>query len=202
MKTKYYAVKIGRTPGIYDSWPECQKQVSRFPNASFRGFPTKEEAVNYMGTATTVQPQQVTSGTLEETAINIFVDGSYHQGRYSWAFAVYEGDTLLHSVSGVGSDPEAAKLMNVAGEIAAAVTAIRWAEENNIRPITVHHDYSGIAAWADGSWKAKNRFTAEYTKFVSDRLSWIRFNKVASHSGVVGNELVDQLASEALGINK
>lgn len=197
-KNKYYAVKVGRIPGIYASWPDCQKQVTGFPNATFKGFPTKEEAIDYMDTAT----QQVTSEIPQETTINIYVDGSYHLGRYSWAFAAYDGDTLLYSASGVGEDPEAAKLRNVSGEIDAARMAIEWAETNNIRPITIHHDYSGIAAWAEGSWRAKNKFTAEYANFAASRLTWVRFNKVVGHSGVTGNELADQLASEALGIKK
>jgi hypothetical protein len=25
---KFYAVRVGRTPGIYYSWPECQKQTN------------------------------------------------------------------------------------------------------------------------------------------------------------------------------
>lgn len=27
-KKKFYAVAIGRTPGVYESWPECERQVN------------------------------------------------------------------------------------------------------------------------------------------------------------------------------
>ena len=27
---KFYAVKIGRKPGIYNSWDECKMQVDKF----------------------------------------------------------------------------------------------------------------------------------------------------------------------------
>jgi ribonuclease HI len=43
-KKKYYAVRAGRTPGIYTSWDACKAQVDGFANASFKSFPTKEEA--------------------------------------------------------------------------------------------------------------------------------------------------------------
>lgn len=197
-KNKYYAVKVGRIPGIYETWPECQKQVIKFPNASFKGFSTMEEAVQFMNKPSVKELDS--TGSPEETIVNIYVDGSYRDGRYSWAFAVYESESLTYYSSGVGTDEEAATMNNVAGEIAGAVKAIQWAEENNKRPINICHDYNGPAHWADGSWRAKNKFTIEYAKFASSRLDWVRFKKVEGHSGVEGNELVDRLAKEALGI--
>jgi viroplasmin and RNaseH domain-containing protein len=44
MAKKCYAVYIGKVPGVYDEWPECQAQVHRFPGGSQRGFNTREEA--------------------------------------------------------------------------------------------------------------------------------------------------------------
>lgn len=44
MAKKYYAVRKGRVPGIYDSWDECSAQVSGFPDAEFKGFKTRAEA--------------------------------------------------------------------------------------------------------------------------------------------------------------
>jgi ribonuclease HI len=42
--TKYYVVWVGRKPGIYTSWPECQKQVIKFKDAKFKSFESKAEA--------------------------------------------------------------------------------------------------------------------------------------------------------------
>ena len=39
-KNKYYAVRKGRIPGIYRTWSECQKQVTGYPGAVFKGFVT------------------------------------------------------------------------------------------------------------------------------------------------------------------
>jgi viroplasmin and RNaseH domain-containing protein len=195
-KKKYYGVKNGRTSGVFDNWSDCKQQIDKFPNAIFKSFPTEQEAQDYFHDTTKVQ---IPADELQ-APLDIFVDGSYYQSRYSWAFAVYEGDKLIFVNSGVGQDEEAAKMNNVAGELAAAVEAMKWAEENKRHPIMIHHDYSGIAAWAEGSWKAKNPFTEAYAKFASARLSWISFTKVVGHTGVAGNELVDKLAGAALGI--
>ncbi|GAN08343.1 ribonuclease H1 precursor [Mucor ambiguus] len=40
----YYAVMIGKEPGVYMTWPECQAQVKGFRNAQYKKFPTMEEA--------------------------------------------------------------------------------------------------------------------------------------------------------------
>ena len=44
----YYAVKIGKNPGIYSSWAECEKQVKGYPNAQFKKWKTREEAEAYI----------------------------------------------------------------------------------------------------------------------------------------------------------
>ena len=50
MKTskKYYAVKVGRTPGVYETWEDCQKQVKGFSGAVFKSFKLKRDAENYI----------------------------------------------------------------------------------------------------------------------------------------------------------
>lgn len=46
--SKYYAVKIGRKPGIYQTWDECQKQIHHFKNAKFKSFTSKDDAYNFL----------------------------------------------------------------------------------------------------------------------------------------------------------
>ncbi len=43
---KFYVVWSGHTPGIYDSWDECQKQIKNYPNAKYKSFPTRVAAEN------------------------------------------------------------------------------------------------------------------------------------------------------------
>lgn len=200
MAGKFYGVKSGRKPGIYTSWAECKAQVDGYGGAIFKSFPTRAEAEEYVfeRQGTDVLPSKVCAD--ETVGYHIYVDGSYQKetAEYSWAFAVYHKEELIFTKNGKGEDEEAAKMRNVAGEIAAAVEAIKWAEANSVKPITIHHDYMGIAAWATGAWQAKNKFTLEYKKFTAANLDWVIFNKVEGHSGVAGNELVDKLAKEAL----
>ncbi|KAL9432242.1 hypothetical protein AB3S75_027291 [Citrus x aurantiifolia] len=41
---KHYVVFLGRAPGIYDSWSECQRQVIGFQGNSYQSYPTRAKA--------------------------------------------------------------------------------------------------------------------------------------------------------------
>ena len=43
-KKKYYAVRVGKTPGIYFTWADCSAQVTGFKGDKFKSFETIEEA--------------------------------------------------------------------------------------------------------------------------------------------------------------
>lgn len=45
---KYYAVRIGRKPGIYNNWNNCKEQVDGFKGAIYQKFNTKEDAQQYI----------------------------------------------------------------------------------------------------------------------------------------------------------
>lgn len=46
--SKFYAVKRGRSPGIYLTWAECELQVKGFQNAKFKSFNSLLEAETYI----------------------------------------------------------------------------------------------------------------------------------------------------------
>jgi hypothetical protein len=48
---KYYTVAKGRIPGIYRSWANCERQVTRFSGASFKSFRTRLEAEQFMASS-------------------------------------------------------------------------------------------------------------------------------------------------------
>jgi len=42
---KWYVVFRGRNPGIYESWPNAQKQVSKFEDNTYKAYESQGEAV-------------------------------------------------------------------------------------------------------------------------------------------------------------
>lgn len=49
MSKKFYAVKIGKNPGVYTTWDECKEQVNKFPGSIYKSFKTLEEAEKFAG---------------------------------------------------------------------------------------------------------------------------------------------------------
>ena len=41
---KWYVVYIGRVPGVYTEWSECQDQVNGFRGNNYKGFNSKKDA--------------------------------------------------------------------------------------------------------------------------------------------------------------
>ncbi len=46
-KGKYYAVQVGRNPGIYKSWDDCKTNVSGYSGAIFKSFPSEAAAKEF-----------------------------------------------------------------------------------------------------------------------------------------------------------
>ena len=43
-KKKFYVVWIGKSPGVYATWVECNAAIQGFPGAKYKSFPTLESA--------------------------------------------------------------------------------------------------------------------------------------------------------------
>ena len=46
--SKFYAVRIGRRIGVFESWAECRAMVDGFSSAEFQSFPTRWKAEDFM----------------------------------------------------------------------------------------------------------------------------------------------------------
>ncbi|KZT40281.1 RnaseH-domain-containing protein [Sistotremastrum suecicum HHB10207 ss-3] len=64
-KGGFYAVKAGRTPGIYNTWDDCEAEIRHFANAKFKKFDTLAAANEFLGisnpSTTTATPVASTS---------------------------------------------------------------------------------------------------------------------------------------------
>lgn len=198
MAKKFYAVKVGKKIGIYDTWAECQKQINGYSGAVFKGFATKEEAQAFLG-----ETQKETEKITEETEAVAYVDGSYDVGTHTFSYGMvffYQGKEMHFSQK--YSENDLAEMRNVAGEIKGAEAAMQYCLDHEIASITIYYDYEGIEKWCNGVWQAKKAGTIAYAQFYKKASEKIRivFVKVKGHSGDTYNELADQLAKEALGI--
>ena len=196
-KNNFYAVKNGKNPGIYKTWDECRAQVEGFSGALYKGFTTRKEAERYLNGNSAPKEQD-----LKEADVTIYVDGSFDErsGVYGYGCVVIKKDETVEKYYGAGNNPESVKLRNVAGEMLAAMNAVRYAMQNGYKSVNICYDYSGIEMWASGEWKSNFELTMKYARAMQEcgeKIS-IMFQKVAAHTGIEYNEAVDQLAKFAV----
>ncbi|MCD7839845.1 MAG: ribonuclease H family protein [Erysipelotrichaceae bacterium] len=192
--TKYYAVKKGRQKGVFSSWEECQQQVEGYSGASYKSFSSLNEAKAFIGE----EEKEITTGLIA------YVDGSFNNKtkEYGYGCVLLKNQKVLDSFYGKGNHPDYVSMRNVAGEIAGAQVAIRYALDNNYTHICIYYDYEGIEKWANGIWKANKVGTKAYQKFIKESRTYIEidFVKVLAHSGDQYNEEADKLAKKAVGL--
>lgn len=210
-KKKFYAVKVGRVPGIYGTWDECKMQVDGYPNSEYKGFARLSEAESFVGpevlesmklTSDIYANEEKASVPLEDGyAVKAYVDGSYDvaTGNYaSGAVILVDGKTV--ELSKLYTDDAGGKLRNVAGEIKGAELAIEYCKKQGIDSVVIYHDYLGVGKWADDEWKANLDMTKAYKSYIRECRKNMRINfvKVKGHSGDKYNDMADALAKAAL----
>ena len=137
-----------------------------------------------------------------------FVDGSYnasYKGR-----AVYGYGGLVHvneqeeTIQGTGWEEEYIVSHQIPGEAFGSIKAIEKAIEMGADHIVIFYDYAGIGHWATSGkrWKAEKPIAKEYVRRYDELTKKIKVNfyHVKAHTQIEGNELVDRLAKQAVGI--
>lgn len=118
MGQKFYAVRRGKQPGIYRTWPETQHQVNGFPGAQYKSFTTLQAAQTFMQGSTTPAPGRPTARqtapvrTSAPAAITVYTDGgSRNTGnvagghvraadRAAWAYRIELPDEVVTDSAG------------------------------------------------------------------------------------------------------
>lgn len=219
-KKKYYAVKIGKKTGVFETWEECSAQINGVSGAQYKSFGTLKEAEIYVAEGETTEvdnnssvesPDQINL-QIEKKILGLFdgeviafVDGSYNSKEEKSGFGAIIIDdkgiqTPLYRAFNKNFKPDFLKLRNVAAELEGVKEAIEWAVAYSKKKITIYYDYDGIGKWADGSWKARSEITRQYVEFLEDKKSLIdtEFIKVPAHCGIEYNEIADSLAKRSL----
>ena len=205
-KKNFYAVRVGKTPGIYKTWPECQSNVSGFPGAVYKGFETLPEAEAFMANVVSATSTADNVGVENLPEVYAFTDGSFNvnTGVYGFGGFLHYSDTEDDiEIRGNGNDPEEAVSRNVAGEVHGAVAAMKKAVELGLPELTLFYDYEGIEKWPLRDWKTNKKISMFYVNEydgLKDRLK-VNFVHVKAHTGIPGNEAADRMAKAEVGID-
>lgn len=223
MAKKYYAVKVGMTTGIFETWEECKASVDGYPGALYKSFKNISDAYAYMGWEgrqmsifnidsfheTSEKPIEneafpdLDRPFSSSTKAVAYVDGSFNAETnvFGYGVVMFHNGEEIH-LSQAYDEEEMAAMRNVAGEIYGSMAAMEYAVEHKIKNLSIYYDYMGIAKWCTGEWKTNKAGTIAYKKYYDKVRHKVKvtFHKVKGHSGDKYNDFADKLAKEACGI--
>jgi ribonuclease HI len=206
---RFYAVAVGRTPGVYRTWADCQTQIAGYRCSVFRAFDREADAARFVETnrvgavATTATPPSAQ----DLTALSVYTDGSHVKGttrRGYGAWCRYDGREYELAVQADGDPPAVSNPTLELRAAAHVLEALVVARPPAVRRITVVADYAGVAHYINGSWDASRCTVPHFAReawrikravhaLTAQGLA-VTGRHVAGHSGDEGNEAADRLA--------
>jgi len=205
--SKYYAVSVGREPGIYRSWADCQKQTVKFSGAIFKSFTTEKEAKEFLNLN---QPSKDLS---DDNLCVIYTDGSHQRSKNYLGIGAYcnykdkeyrmskECDTEM--LERYGLEEYQNVCSNPTAEFLAFTEVLERLKGRELSPkltIVFKIDYIGIGMWIRKEWQCNE----PYIRIIRDRAlelmkhieCVIRIEHIKGHSGIPGNEEADKCAGD------
>lgn len=187
---KYYAVRNGRTPGIYTNWSECERQTKGFAGAVFKSFLSRQEAEVYCAN---IPPKPVVAASPDVTengVIAVWTDGACRGNPGKGGFGV-----LLRSSDRTQSWSGAYRYTtNNRMELLAVLFALRQTPAGSrVHVVTdstyVCENYQQTHLTTNGDLWQQLR-----TELLARHVTWAW---TRGHSGHLENEACDVLASQA-----
>lgn len=152
---KYYVVWVGVDPGVYDSWEDAKQQITNYPNARYKAFNSRAEAIEaYRGTPDEYmnffrglaqhKPRAVNYDAIPEIIPgSIAVDAacSRNPGPVEYrGVDITTGQQLFH----VGPLQQGS---NNLGEFLAIVHALAWLDKQGRHNVAIYSDSRTAQAW-------------------------------------------------------
>jgi ribonuclease HI len=227
-KTFFYAVRMGRKPGVYATWDEAAEQVNGFPSAQHRKFLTREEAnafvskkpksVNLKNKSTSKKNSEVTKPMdLDPNMPRLYCDGSCPGNGSPSAragYGVYVGRDSPHNLS--KRVPSTCRQTNQTAELLAAINAVRIGQaiypDGRDFAIITDSNYAVKCVnewrrrWISVNWTC-HLVNKDLLKELSDAVDAakprkILFKWIKGHAGHEGNEEADRLANEGAALEE
>ncbi len=214
-KKKFYAIRKGRQPGVYSTWPEAERQVKGYGGAIFKGFATREEAEKWLtgdetasssGKPVRRQRKQPVVQQPKESEIFIYTDGGAinNPGPGGYGVVILDGNEKRELSGGFR------RTTNNRMELTAAIVALQEVLPTD-KKIVLFSDSSylvnGVMKKWVNSWQKNGWVKADKSPVLNVDL-WkkilhlckgrgIVFKWVKGHAGNPCNERCDTLAVQA-----
>ncbi len=184
---KYYVVWKGRTPGIFTSWMEAEKQIKGFAGAQYKSFGSLHEAEtayrseyeSYKGKPSSLGKWKHASikPILPSLCVDAACNGSPGDLEYRGVFTE-SGDQIFH----FGPFPQGT---NNVGEFLAIVHALTWMTKHNA-PLPIYSDSENGISWVyQGKCKTSLKHTvrnAPLFTMIHSAENWLAENELEDDS--------------------
>lgn len=147
------------------------------------------------------------------SSIDIYTDGSHIKGTRIIGYGSYfEYKNVGYYLSGKVSPKLLleynikANVSNPTAEFIAFAQTLRYLPDDmSGYKLIFKIDYIGINHWMTGTWKAKKDYIIKIRDYCIERLKTMqckwKIDHVSAHTGVVGNEIADQLSKSQIEKN-
>jgi ribonuclease HI len=203
-RQSYYAVRDGRSPGVYGDWGSCEQQVKGHPGAQYRRFATEGEARAFVGGDEGAARHG--SGSRAEGRV-AYSDGSCLRNGRAGASAGYGVCWPEHPQQSQSARLEG-RATNQRAELRGAIAAVEQSASMGPGRLELRTDsqyvVKGVNDWMPG-WKANDWSRPVQNADLFQRLDGaiaghagrVEVRYTPGHAGEPGNEEADRLARAA-----
>ncbi len=226
-KKQYYVVVNGRRPGIYDKWfgeDGAADQVENFPEAIYKGFYSREEAIEWL--------KEFSEGTLSNLApelLEVVETDALTQNTESPEDILRAGKVLIYTDGGAINNPGPGgygvvlkykeRRQELSGgfrattnnrmEILACIEGLRALKQkcsvviySDSKYVVESMSQGWVKRWQANDWMRSDKHKAENADLWEQLLDLcdqheVEFRWTRGHVGKKDNERCDQLAMEA-----
>lgn len=186
----YYAVRVGRSTGIFNQWKLCEASVIGYPKAVFKSFKTLPLAEAYLNET----PSPV---SIDTNRTVYYTDGGCRSTIAAWAYV--RVDSLSRVISGRLPPPST----NNVAELTAIQQALRDSLETGCSQVEIRTDSQYSIGVLSGVTVARaNLHLVDETRQLIDRLGSVQFTHVRGHAGDYYNSLCDAECTRLLTQNE
>ena len=211
----YYAVRIGRSPGIFITYEEMKKQVDNFEGASYKRCFSIEEAKAFLlskkkkkGKMANILIDENSKNpfNLKDKEFHAYVDGSYSEKTktYSCCIVVYSNsEKRVFSFS--EKRGKFMKYKSVIGELESALFAMNYVLSKKGKYLTIFYDYLGIEDFtrSNSNKELIIYYRKEYLNAINKglKIDFVKTDKLdkfhkESHDASRGNVWESELSSQ------
>jgi ribonuclease HI len=142
-KSKYYVVWNGVKPGIYNTWEDCQRQITGFEKARYKSYDNYESAILSFKAGKDISEPKISSSKAHIEKNSICVDAACSGNPGNMEYRGVE-TTTGRQIFHVGPLPDGT---NNVGEFLALVHALALLKKLNKTDTLIYTDSQTAMAW-------------------------------------------------------